>query len=89
MTLLTSIRNDLEQHIINAYNANQETVDKFLSLSKKDQKSYGKLTDTHFTSSAVAIDPSAKNILLLHILYNVSHSLLFGAGILYSEFLFL
>ena len=66
MTLFTSIRNDLEQHIINAYNANQETVDKFLSLSKNDQKSYGKLTDTHFTSSAVAIDPSAKNILLLH-----------------------
>lgn len=66
MTLFTSIRNDLEQHIINAYNANQETVDKFLSLSQNDPQSYGKLTDTHFTSSAVVIDPSAENILLLH-----------------------
>lgn len=66
MTLLTSIRQDLEQSIKGAYGASQETIDKFLYFLTNDDKSYGKLSDIHFTSSVVVIDPLAQQILLLH-----------------------
>lgn len=66
MALLTSIRDDLEQNIKGAYGASPDIINKFLFLLENDDKSYGKLTDTHFTSSIVVLDPLAKQILLLH-----------------------
>lgn len=66
MALSHSIKEDLIDHIKNAYGANENTISKFLSLLENNPNSYGKLTDTHFTSSAVVVDDKLENILLMH-----------------------
>ena len=65
MTLINSIKKDLEDNIKNVYKASPELIQKFLELAQQND-SYGKKTNTHFTSSAIVIDNEAENILLLN-----------------------
>lgn len=66
MALLNSIKKDLENHIQSAYGAHPDQIKEFSKLLREDPNCYGKLSNKHFTSSAVVIDPQAQQMLLVN-----------------------